>query len=282
MGVGFGFPANIMSRKFSAMSGGLDERIAFGKELLRVQTETFARHFGKVESQWKSDGSRVTEADLAISKSIETQLSDRFHDDLFLSEELDQDSSPISVSRRFAWLVDPIDGTNNFARGIPSCSISVALLEEGRPVYGFIYDHMSRSVFDGGPGKGVFADGQERRISNSPPSAKSIVGTQHCQMDRSFNDDRALQSRYKIRNFGSSAIQLAYVAVGLMDGVIAHKVKTWDVAAGIAMLEAAGGSLHYFVPNPFPLSSFDVSSKPFGYLAASPALCQAMIEATGH
>ena len=271
-----------MSRKFSAMSGGLDDRIAFGKELLRAQAEMFVRHFGKVESQWKSDGSRVTEAESAISKSIESELSNRFHDDLFLSEELDQDSSPVSVSRRFAWLVDPIDGTNNFARGIPSCSISVALLEEGQPVYGFIYDHMSRSIFDGGPGRGVFADGQERCISNSPPSPQSIVGGQHCEIERNFNDDRALQSRFKIRNFGSSALQLAYVAVGLIDGVIAHKVNTWDIAAGIAMLEAGGGSVRYFVPNPFPLSLFDVSSEPFGYLAASPALCQAMIEATGH
>ena len=198
-----------------------------------------------------------------------------------MSEELDRDSSPVAVSQGFAWLVDPIDGTNNFARGVPSCSISVALLEEGRPVYGFIYDHMSRSVLDGGPEKGVFVDGQERSISNSPPSSQSIVGGQHCGMERSSNDDRALQSRFKIRNFGSSAIQLAYVAVGIMDGVIAHKVNTWDIAAGIAMLEAAGGSVRYFVPDPFPLSSFDVSSEPFGYLAASPAVYKAMIEATG-
>ena len=108
------------------------------------------------------------------------------------------------------------------------------------------------------------------------------MGGQHCEMESYFDVDLALQSRFKIRNFGSSAIQLAYVAVGLMDGVIAHKVNTWDIAAGIAMLEAAGGSVRYFVPNPFPLSSFDVSSEPFGYLAASPALCQAMIEAMGH
>lgn len=248
---------------------------------MQSQAEIFARHFGKVESQWKSDGSRVTQADFAISQAIESAVEARFSDDSFLSEELDPQSSPISVSDRFTWLVDPIDGTNNFARGIPSCSISVALLEAGRPVYGFVYDRMSRSQIDGGPDKGVFVDGREVRISESPPSPQSIIGGQHCGTGRSAEDDLALQKRFKIRNFGSSAIQLAYVAVGWLDGVIAHRVNTWDIAAGIAMIEATGGSVRYFAPDPFPLSSFDVNSEPFGYLAAPTQLYQAMIEATG-
>ncbi|HCR28438.1 MAG TPA: inositol monophosphatase [Opitutae bacterium] len=263
------------------MSGGLDDRIDFGRELMRAQTETFTRYFGQVESQWKSDGSRVTEADFAISKAFESELENRFSDDLFLSEELDAASLPIQVSERFAWLVDPIDGTNNFARGIPSCSISVALLEEGRPVYGFIYDHMSRSLIDGGQDKGVFVEGQKRHCLDRPPSPQSIVGGQHCGTGRSAEDDLALQKRFKVRNFGSSAIQLAYVGVGWLDGVIAHRVNTWDIAAGVAMIQAAGWQIRYFDAEPFPLDSFDVSSKPFGYLAAPPSVLESMVEATG-
>lgn len=263
------------------MSGGLKERIAFGRDMVKGQAETFSRYFGKVDSQWKSDGSRVTEADFVISRALESALGDRFSDDLFLSEELDPGSSPVSVSNGFTWLVDPVDGTNNFARGIPSCSISVALLEAGRPIYGFVYDGMSRSLMEGGRGQGLFVDGREVRLADTPPSPQSIVGGQHCGSGRSAEDDLALQKRFKIRNFGSSAIQLAYVAIGWLDGVIAHRVKTWDIAAGIAMIEAAEGKVRYFVPNPFPLSSFNVNSEPFGYLAASPAVYEAMIEATG-
>jgi myo-inositol-1(or 4)-monophosphatase len=263
------------------MSGGLDERIAFGRDLVKGQAETFARYFGKVDSQWKPDGSRVTEADFTISRTLESGLGDRFSDDLFLSEELDPHSLQVSVSNGFTWLVDPVDGTNNFARGIPSCSISVALLDAGMPVYGFVYDHMSQSLIEGGRGRGIFVDERESSLSDAPPSAQSIIGGQHCGSVSSAEDDLALQMRFKIRNFGSSAIQLAYVAAGWLDGVIAHRVNTWDIAAGIAMIEAAGGKVRYFVPNPFPLSSFDVNSEPFGYLAASPAVYEAMIEATG-
>ena len=133
---------------------GLEERISFGQELLKAQARIFTEKFGDVDSQWKRDGSRVTEADFAISNGMEGALKERFPGDHYLSEEMDPDNGSVLVESRFAWLADPIDGTNNFARGIPSSSISLVLLENGCPVYGLIYDHMSRSVIHGGHGRG--------------------------------------------------------------------------------------------------------------------------------
>ena len=263
------------------MDNEIEDRVAFGHSLVAKQISFFEASFGRVTSQWKYDGSRVTEADLTLSRAFETALSERFPGDLFLSEELDADRGAIAVNERFAWLVDPIDGTNNFARGIPACSISVALLENGMPVYGFVYDHMSRSLIHGGEGYGVRIGERELHFLDEKPTSQSIVGAQHCALEESLKDDSALQQRFKIRNFGSSAIQLVYVVVGWIDGVIAHRVNTWDVAAGVAMMRAAGGRIHYFEEDPFPLETFDVRKHTFAYMAGSPQMLDAMLEVTG-
>ena len=107
------------------MDDALKNRVAFGRSLVRKHIAFFEKSFGRVTSQWKYDGTRVTEADLTLSRAFETELAERFPEDLFLSEELDSESGSIRVDSEYAWLVDPIDGTNNFARGIPACSISV-------------------------------------------------------------------------------------------------------------------------------------------------------------
>ena len=259
----------------------LKDRATFAQEVVADRLPFFEERFGRVASQWKYDGSRVTEADLAISKALQSAIAERFPNDAYLSEELDAADGAIEVGDGFAWLVDPIDGTNNFARGIPACSISLALLENGIPVYGVIYDHMSRRIFHGGPGFGAWIEDQEARFVDEAPSDQSIVGCQHCGTDVSAKDDDALQRWFKIRNLGSSAIQLAYATVGWTDGVIAHKVNSWDIAAGIAMLSAVGGRIHYFSSDPFPIREFDVRKPCFGYLAGPSRMVEAMLEATG-
>ncbi len=263
------------------MGTTVDERVAAGREIVESRVAEFADLFGRVESDWKYDGSRVTRADLAISKALESEFSRRFPEDQFLSEETDPGAGPTLLSTRYAWLVDPIDGTNNFARGIPACAISVALLENGIPIYGIIYDHMSRSLIWGGSGYGVSVNGRPAGLSNESPSLQSIVGAQHCEGDEREQDDRALQRRFKIRNLGSSAIQLGYVAVGWLDGVIAHRVNTWDIAAGVALLKESGGSIDYFDTNPFPVVDFDVTRPAFAYMAGTPEVLSAMGAAIG-
>ena len=134
----------------------IEERIAAGRSIVEEQAKFFESRFGRVDSQWKYDGSRVTEADLNISNALQRKLKGQFSEDLFLSEETDPEKGTVVLDTEYTWLVDPIDGTNNFARGIPACAISLALLKDGVPVYGIIYDHMSRSLIHGGPGTGVF------------------------------------------------------------------------------------------------------------------------------
>ncbi len=263
------------------MSNELTDRIAFGRTAVEEQIEFFVERFGRVDSQWKYDGTRVTEADLNLSKAFEGALSGRFSEDQFLSEEIDSETGAIRLESKYSWLLDPIDGTNNFARAIPACSISLALLEDGVPVYGYVYDHMTQSLIHGGAGLGLRVDDREAGLSDEPPSFQCIVGAQHCEMEETIADDVALQRKFKIRNFGSSAIQLAYTAVGWLDGVIAHRVSSWDIAAGVAMMNEVGGRIVYFGTEPFPVTAFDVRTPTLSYLAGSPAMVDAMLETTG-
>lgn len=263
------------------MSNKIEDRIAAGRSIVEEQAKFFESRFGRVDSQWKHDGSRVTEADLKISKALQVELNRKFPEDLFLSEETDPENGSLDVDTEYVWLADPIDGTNNFARGIPACAISLALLQNGIPVYGIIYDHMSRSLIHGGDGFGVFVGDKKTFVSAEEPSAQSIVGAQHCEVGEREQEDRALQRLFKIRNLGSSAIQLAYVAVGWLDGVVAHRVNTWDIAAGVVLVREAKGCIEYFDSDPFPLKQFDVKKPPFSYAAGSPAILKQMIEAMG-
>src|SRR5271167_112806 len=90
-------------------------RIAAARIAVLAQTDLLHREFGRAESRWKSDGTRVTAVDIAISENIFRELKARFPDDQFFSEELANTDGPIAVTARFSWVLDPIDGTNNFA-----------------------------------------------------------------------------------------------------------------------------------------------------------------------
>src|SRR5436190_17678437 len=102
-------------------------RIAAAQRAVLAQSELMHREFGRAESKWKGDGTRVTAVDIAISENIFRELQQQFPEDQFLSEELAETEAPIPLTAKFVWVLDPIDGTNNFALGIAQCAISLAL-----------------------------------------------------------------------------------------------------------------------------------------------------------
>ncbi|MCH6258041.1 inositol monophosphatase [Puniceicoccaceae bacterium K14] len=260
---------------------GLEERISFGIEVVGGQIGYFSKMFGLVASEWKHDGSRVTEADLTLSTSIMEEIKEAFPSDQFFSEELEPESCPITVKPGYSWMLDPIDGTNNFANGISLCGISLALLKDGDPVYGFVYDHASRKLYHGGENKGMFAGDTPIKIDRESVSSQSIISVQTAASEESVSDVSKLQMKFKVRSFGSSALHLTYVTVGLADGVVEHSIKTWDIAAGYAILKASGGEFRFFGEPQFPLREFHVQSKGFGFMAGSPSVCRELARTTG-
>ena len=151
-------------------------RIEAAKRAVTAQTGLLHREFGRAESRWKSDGTRVTAVDVAISENIFRELGAQYPDDQYFSEELADSGEPIPVTARYSWVLDPIDGTNNFALGIPHCAISLALLEGGEPVYGVVYDLSRRVLMHGGPGFGMFDGDRPAHVSTASPNAETLIG----------------------------------------------------------------------------------------------------------
>ncbi|HEU5079898.1 MAG TPA: inositol monophosphatase [Opitutaceae bacterium] len=259
-------------------SADLLSRIEVGKTAVLSQTELLHREFGKAASNWKADGTRVTPVDIAISENIVRSLRQRFPDDQFFSEELADTDAPIELKSRFAWVLDPIDGTNNYATGIAHCAISLALLENGVAVYGIIYDLSRRVLMHGGPGFGAWDGDRVATVKTDLPNPQSLLGF-HSPYDRTMaKDATTIVENFKIRGLGSSTLHLAYVAVGILDGTVDHNVKIWDIAAGVPLCLAGGGEVHFLNGDQFPMRIFDLKMARIRYIAGNAAMCRRLRE----
>jgi myo-inositol-1(or 4)-monophosphatase len=257
----------------SGHAAELASRIEAAKEAVLAETGLLHREFGRAESRWKSDGTRVTAVDIAISENISRSLRLRFADDQLFSEEL-ADGDPIPVSSRFGWVLDPIDGTNNFALGIPHCAISLALIEHGEPVYGVVYDFSRRVLMHGGPGFGMHDGERQARVSTAAPNPETLIGF-HSPSDKTLMPAAdAVLSRFKIRGLGSATLHLAYVAAGLFGGAVDFNVKIWDVAAAIPLCRAAGGEVIFMNGEQLPMRVFDLRMRRIIYVAGSPPMAR--------
>jgi len=256
----------------SAHSPELLQRIEAAKAAVLSQTELLHREFGRVESRWKSDGTRVTAIDIAISENIFGLLRSAFPGDQMFSEELPEGESPIAVTSRFGWILDPIDGTNNFALGIPHCAISLGLIEHGNPAYGVVYDFSRRILMHGGEGFGAFDGERPMRVSTEKPNPEMLIGF-HSPSDKSqLPGADAILMHFKIRGLGSATLHLAYVAAGLFGGAVDFNVKIWDLAAAIALCRAAGGEILFLNGEQLPVRLFDLKMARIVYVAGAPAV----------
>ena len=234
-------------------------RINAGREVVKEQGAFFARHFGQVSSEWKKDLSRVTFADIAISENIFSTLIKLFPKDNFCSEEMSTKESPIHLNGDFSWILDPVDGTNNYALGFPLCAISLALLYEGMPIYGILYDYSIDSVIEGGAGHGLHQNNQALNLISKELRSQEIVGMQFPLEPKILELCAPILEKFKIRAFGSSALLSTWVAKGYLWGAIDTRSKVWDIAASYAFAEAVGNSFNFIEKSPFPLNTFHTS-----------------------
>lgn len=257
------------------------KRIEAAKRAVIAQAGLLHREFGRVRSEWKADGTRVTAADIAISEGITRALQAEFSGDQVFSEELAGADRPLPVTSRFCWVMDPIDGTNNYAAGIPYCAISLALLERGLPVYGVVYDLARKTLIHGGPGFGVWDGARPAQAKPDAPHSDSLIGF-HSPVEKELAPlGQPIIANFKIRGLGSATLHLAYVAVGLLDGVYDLNAKTWDIAAAHALALAGGAEIHFLKANPFPMREFDLKMKRVPYLAGNAAVCARLRELAG-
>jgi len=259
----------------------VNARIEAGRRAVMAQAELMHREFGRARSLWKEDGTRVTPVDLAISEALMKEILATFPEDQFFSEELAHKGGAIPVTSEFCWILDPVDGTNNYALGMVHCAISLALLRHGTPVYGLIYDLSRRCLIEGGPGYGVSDGGRSAKVRDEAPCPQSLIGF-HSPYERSFSSQAlALVENTKIRALGSSTLHLAYVATGIIDGTVDHNVRLWDIAAAIPLVWAAGGETRFLNGELFPMKAFDLKMPRIFYVAGSARMCDHLTQLIG-
>lgn len=248
----------------------LKHRINAGRVVVNAQKAFMRRQFGQVTSEWKADATRVTFADFVISENISKELRRDFPEDVYCSEEANPQDEVLSLTdTKFSWVIDPIDGTNNYALGFPVCAISLALLCEGVPVYGFVYDYSVDALLEGGPGMNVFSNQKKVNLEHRSADGGLIMLGAHFPMKGELLDRlKPLLAKYRVRSIGSSALNAAYVATGYLTGAVDSHCKVWDIAAAHAICAGAGIEFEFLKANPFPLKSFHPQMDSCIYFAA--------------
>lgn len=193
----------------------------------------------------KSDIDIVTDADRASEELILEELGKQFPDHDIVAEE-----TPSEIrGSRWKWLVDPLDGTVNFAHGFPVFCVSIALMEGEEVAAGIVYDPVRSERFLATRNGGAFVNDEPIRVSTATELNRSLVATGF-PYDRSTSPDnniaefsRVLPHVQGMRRAGSAAMDLAYVACGRLDGFWELKLKPWDQAAGMLLVSEAGGRI---------------------------------------
>jgi myo-inositol-1(or 4)-monophosphatase len=190
----------------------------------------------------------VTEADHAAEKAIMQVIQTEFPDHFILSEE----SGEIIQDSTYKWIIDPIDGTVNFANGIPICCVSIGLEKEGEMMMGAVYNPIMNEFYFAEKGVGATLNNQKIEVSNKREVIKSclVTGFPYTYLDAPNGPiqvfEKLIRRGVPVRRLGSAAIDLCWVAAGRFDGFYEHNLQAWDSAAGFLMVEEAGGKVTDF------------------------------------
>ena len=226
---------------------------AFGRE--RAVAGEIASEAGLVLQQhYRSSGQErievkglardlVTEADRASETVILDRLRREFPGDAIVSEE----SSPERRTKGRVWFVDPLDGTVNFAHGVPVFSVSIGLAVDGDPVAGVVHAPLLRETFSAARGEGVTLNGAPIHVSGQAELSRALLATgfpyrrNEVRENNLDNFQRMALASRGVRRFGSAAVDLAWVAAGRFDGFWELWLSPWDTCAGICLVREAGG-----------------------------------------
>jgi myo-inositol-1(or 4)-monophosphatase len=190
----------------------------------------------------------VTEVDLECERMCRAVLAERFPDHDILAEELS--SGPAQVaSSRYRWVFDPLDGTTNYAHGLPVFCASLALEIDGQAVAGAVYDPTRKELFTGERGAGAFLNGTRLQVSETGALLDALLVTGfpydvHQKLQPLIAMFGAFLGQARaVRRLGSAALDLCYVAAGRFDGFWEQSLRPWDVSAGALIVEQAGGRI---------------------------------------
>ena len=212
---------------------------AGAKELMRFFNGTFTI------SNKEGINNLVTEADHAADKAIQAVIKQAFPDHGIVSEE----TAELISESEYKWIIDPIDGTVNFANGIPICCVSVGLEHNGKMLMGAVYNPILKEFFFAERGKGATLNGKKISVSHKTEVLRSclVTGFPYTYLDKPNGPlqvfERLIRQGIPVRRLGSAAIDMCWVAAGRFDGFYEHQLNAWDSAAGFIIVEEAGGKV---------------------------------------
>jgi len=206
----------------------------------------------------------VTDADTAAEAIILDLIRARFPDHAIISEEAggpqDEAGRKHPLDEGYTWIVDPLDGTTNYAHHVPVFSVSIGVLKDGEPLVGVVYDPLRKHTFVAQRGEGARLDGERINVSRGSRLDRAVVGLDwgHSDEVREQVLDRLQPVAMRcgtVRALGSAALALAYVAAGRLDAYFNLALKPWDTAAGALLVIEAGGRCTTLEGGPYRVGS---------------------------
>lgn len=221
---------------------------------IQIVTETadFLRaELGKVQAaaiESKSLNSLVSYVDKTAEKQLVSKLNKILANSTFLTEE----ETVEQTKGEYQWIIDPLDGTTNFLHQVPMFAVSVALQHHDETVLGVVYEVNRSECFSAWKGGGAFLNGQPISVSKTKTLGESLLATGFPYYDFKWIDPylaafrHFIQSTRGVRRCGAAAVDLAYVACGRFDGFYEYSLSAWDMAAGVILIQEAGGQVSDF------------------------------------
>jgi len=256
-----------------------NSELQFVKEVARGAGRIVADYYGKVARLTKRQAEAVTDADRASQRYIVSELKKRFPTDGFVGEENETGDAITFESvdpRGRVWVIDPIDGTNNFVAGLGNFAVCIGLLVAGNPVLGVVFDVTRNQMYSAARGRGAWLDDRPIHVLETPLNDSSILMSTSNLTYSTGCPVWAVrwisQTEWKIRMLGSAALEAASVAAGVAHGAVTVNGKLWDAVAPAAIVLEAGGILTDLKGKPifpFDLKHYEGAKVPF--LAAGPA-----------
>ncbi len=217
----------------------------------RVMQEFFQGEF-KISNK-EGVNNLVTEADHASERAIFEVIKKDFPDHYLMSEE----AGEIVMDSNYKWIIDPIDGTVNFAHGIPICCVSIGVEQNGRMILGAVYNPFINEFYFAQSGYGATLNDKKITVSKETEVLHSclVTGFPYTYLDHPNGPlevfSRLIRKGVPVRRLGSAAMDLCWVAAGRFDGFYEHKLQAWDSAAGFLIVEEAGGRVTDFSGKPY-------------------------------
>jgi myo-inositol-1(or 4)-monophosphatase len=221
------------------MPSFLETSVEIARESGALLSTYFER---RVAFELKGEYDLVTEADRASERLVVERLRSHFPSHSIVAEE----GGGHTGTSEYCWYVDPLDGTTNFAHGFPMYNVTMALTQAGQLINGVIFDPMRNEMFSCERGSGAYLNNRRIRVSKVARVEDALVATgfpsrkRHENVNVHFYYQLAMIS-HGVRRAGSAALDLAYVASGRLDAFWEFGLKPWDMAAGILLIEEAGG-----------------------------------------